>query len=95
MDDVSHAGVLLFRFQRLFGRFELLLFHSLLFSALTMWYLRRTIDEKKLLEKLEKNYQANKEKPKKMSGLAARLEALQKQQEEMMKLQQERQKHKK
>lgn len=70
-------------------------FISLLFSALTMWYLRRTIDEKKLLERLEKNYQANKEKPKKMSGLAARLEALQKQQEEMMKLQQERQKHKK
>ncbi len=70
-------------------------FISLLFSALTMWYLRRTIDEKKLLEKLEKNYQANKEKPKKMSGLAARLEALQKQQEEIMKLQQERQKHKK
>ena len=30
-----------------------------------------------------------------MSGLAARLEALQKQQEEMMKLQQERQKHRK
>ena len=60
-------------------------FISLLFSALTMWYLRRTIDEKKLLERLEKNYQANKDKPKKMSGLAARLEALQKQQEEMMK----------
>ena len=60
-----------------------------------MWYLRRTIDEKKLLERLEKNYQANKDKPKKMSELAARLEALQKQQEEMMKLQQERQKHRK
>lgn len=70
-------------------------FISLLFSALTMWYLRRTIDEKKLLERLEKNYQANKDKPKKMSGLAARLEALQKQQEEMMKLQQEHQKHRK
>lgn len=70
-------------------------FISLLFSALTMWYLRRSIDEKKLLEKLEKNYQANKDKPNKMSGLAARLEALQKQQEEMMKLQQERQKRKK
>ena len=70
-------------------------FISLLFSALTMWYLRRTIDEKKLLERLEKNYQANKDKPKKMSGLATRLEALQKQQEEMMKLQQERQKHRK
>ena len=65
-------------------------FISLLFSALTMWYLRKTTDDKKLLAKLEANYQANKNNPnKKPSGLAARLEALQKQQEEMMKRQQE------
>ena len=60
-------------------------FISLLFSALTMWWLRRTTDDKKLLAKLEANYEANKNNPnKKPSGLAARLEALQKQQEEMM-----------
>ncbi len=65
-------------------------FISLLFSALTMWYLRKTTDDKKLLAKLEANYKANKNNPnKKPSGLAARLEALQKQQEEMMKRQQE------
>lgn len=65
-------------------------FISLLFSALTMWYLRKTTDDEKLLAKLEANYQANKNNPnKKPSGLAARLEALQKQQEEMMKRQQE------
>lgn len=69
-------------------------FISLLFSALTMWYLRKTTDDKKLLAKLEANYQANKNNPnKKPSGLAARLEALQKQQEEMMKRQQEIQQH--
>lgn len=61
-------------------------FISLLFSALTMWWLRRTTDDKKLLAKLEANYEANKNNPnKKPGGLAARLEALQKQQEEMMK----------
>ena len=43
----------------------------------------------KLLAKLEANYEANKNNPnKKPSGLAARLEALQKQQEELMKRQQ-------
>ncbi len=61
-------------------------FISLLFSALTMWYLRKTTDDKKLLAKLEENYRANKNNPKrKVGGLAARLEALQKQQEEMLK----------
>lgn len=65
-------------------------FISLLFSALTMWYLRKTTDDKKLLARLEANYQANKNNPnKKPSGLAARLEALQKQQEEIMKRQQQ------
>lgn len=66
-------------------------FISLLASALTMWYLRRTTDDKKLLEKLEANYQANKNNPnKKPSGLAARLEALQKQQEAMIEAQKKR-----
>lgn len=66
-------------------------FISLLASALTMWYLRRTTDDAKLLAKLEDNYRANKNNPnKKPSGLAARLEALQKQQEAMMKAQQKK-----
>ena len=66
-------------------------FISLLASALTMWYLRRTTDDKKLLAKLEENYKANKNNPhKKPRGLAARLEALQKQQEAMMQAQQSR-----
>lgn len=63
-------------------------FISLLLSALTMWYLRKTTDDAKLLAKLEENYKANKNNPnKKVSGLAARLEALQKQQEAMIEAQ--------
>ena len=66
-------------------------FISLLASALTMWYLRRTTDDKKLLAKLEANYEANKNNPnKKPSGLAARLEALQKQQAAMLEEQKKR-----
>lgn len=58
-------------------------FISLFFSASIMWLLRKTTNDKKLLAILEANYQANKNNPKKQSGLAARLEALQKQQEEL------------
>lgn len=64
-------------------------FVSLLTSALTMWYLRRSTNDKKLLEKLEANFRANKDNPnRKPSGLAARLQALQEQQEEIKKRQQ-------
>lgn len=67
-------------------------FISLLASALTMWYLRKTTDDKKLLAKLEAYYQENKNNPnKKARGLAARLEALQKQQEALMEEQRRRQ----
>lgn len=65
-------------------------FISLFFSALIMWTLRKTTNDAKLLEKLEQKYQENKNNPKKMSGLAARLEAMQKQAEELRKQQQER-----
>ena len=58
-------------------------FISLFFSASIMWLLRKTTNDEKLLAILEANYQANKNNPKKQSGLAARLEALQKQQEEL------------
>ena len=60
-------------------------FVSLFMSAAIMWTLRKTTDDAKLLAILEANYQANKNNPKKQSGLAARLEALQKQAEEMQK----------
>jgi YidC/Oxa1 family membrane protein insertase len=60
-------------------------FVSLFMSAAIMWTLRKTTDDKKLLAILEANYQANKNNPKKQSGLAARLEAMQKQAEEMKK----------
>ena len=60
-------------------------FVSLFMSAAIMWTLRKTTNDEKLLAILEANYQANKNNPKKASGLAARLEAMQKQAEEMKK----------
>ncbi len=60
-------------------------FISLFFSAAIMWTLRKTTNDEKLLAILEANYQANKNNPKKQSGLAARLEAMQKQAEELQK----------
>ena len=58
-------------------------FVSLFMSAAIMWTLRKTTDDEKLLAILEANYQANKNNPKKSSGFAARLEAMQKQAEEL------------
>ncbi len=57
-------------------------FVSGLISILTMWYLRWSTDDKKLLAGLEAYYQQHKNDPKKVSGLQARLEALQKMQQE-------------
>ena len=65
-------------------------FISLFMSAAIMWTLRKTTDDAKLLAILEANYQANKNNPKKASGLAARLEAMQKQAEEMRQQQRNR-----
>ena len=48
-----------------------------------MWILRKTTNDEKLLATLEARYQENKKNPKKQTGLAARLEAMQKQVEEM------------
>lgn len=63
-------------------------FLSTLISVATTLVLRKTTNEAKLLAQLE----ANKKDPKKMktSGFAARLEAMQKQQEELMKQRQNR-----
>ena len=58
-------------------------FVSLFMSAAIMWTLRKTTNDEKLLAILEANYQANKNNPKKQSGLAARLEAMQKQADAM------------
>ena len=61
-------------------------FISLFFSAAIMWTLRKTTNDEKLLAILEAKYQENKNNPtKKTSGLAARLEAMQKQAEELQK----------
>ena len=61
-------------------------FISLFFSAAIMWTLRKTTNDEKLLAILEAKYKENKNNPnKKTSGLAARLEAMQKQAEEMQK----------
>ena len=68
-------------------------FISLFFSAAIMWTLRKTTNDEKLLAILEAKYQENKNNPtKKTSGLAARLEALQKQAEEQKRQRQNQQK---
>ena len=58
-------------------------FVSLFFSAAIMWTLRKTTNDEKLLAILEARYEENKKNPKRASGLAARLEAMQKQAEEL------------
>lgn len=60
-------------------------FLSGLTSILIMWFLRKTTDDRKLLAKLEAYRAKHKNDPKKTSGMAARLEALQKQMEEQQK----------
>ena len=59
-------------------------FMSLFFSALIMWILRKTTDDEKLLAILDRKYKENKDNPKKLSGLAARLQAMQQEQQEML-----------
>ncbi len=58
-------------------------FISLFFSAAIMWMLRKTTNDEKLLAILEANYKEAKNNPQKMKGLAARLQAMQEQQEEL------------
>ncbi len=61
-------------------------FLSGLTNIIMMWYLRKSTDDAKLLAKLEAYRQQHKNDPKKVSGLAARLEALQKMQEEQARM---------
>lgn len=66
-------------------------FVSLFFSATIMYTLRKTTNEEKLLAILEARYQENKNNPKKMSGLAARMQAMQEyQQREQEKIRRQR-----
>lgn len=65
-------------------------FISLFFSAAIMFALRKTTDDKKLLEKLETRRKENEANPKrKASGLYAKLEEMQRKQEEMERQRQE------
>ena len=67
-------------------------FISLFFSAAIMWLLRKTTNDEKLLAILETRYKENKDKPRKKGGFAARLEAMQKQAEEMRKMREQQSK---
>lgn len=60
-------------------------FVSLFFSAAIMWLLRKTTNDAKLLAILEARYKENQSKPRKTSGLAARIEAMQREAEELRK----------
>ena len=60
-------------------------FISGLLNIITMWYLRMKTDDAKLLAGLEAYREQHKNDPKKVSGLQARLEALQKMQQEQAK----------
>ena len=64
-------------------------FVSLFFSAAIMWTLRKTTNDAKLLQILEARYEENKANPKKLSGLAARLQAMKEQQQEMQRKREE------
>lgn len=60
-------------------------FISLATSALTMWYLRRTTDDAKLMAKMEAYYEKNKNNPSKQpSGMAAKFQSLMEQQQKLL-----------
>ena len=65
-------------------------FLSVLISILMMWYLRKTTDDQKLLAQLEAYREQHKNDPKKVSSMAQRLEAMQKQQEMIRQMQQKK-----
>ncbi len=67
-------------------------FLSGLTSVLIMWGLRRFTDDNKLLAQLKAYKEKNANNPKKMGGLAARLEAMQKMAEEQQRRQQQKKK---
>ena len=64
-------------------------FISLFFSAAIMWLLRKTTNDEKLLQILEAKYEENKKNPTKMSGMMARMQALQEMQKKQMEMRQQ------
>ena len=73
-------------------------FVSGLISILTMWYLRKTTDDKKLLAQLERRHAERKAAGsgvQKTSSMMGRLQAMAEKQQEMMRQQQEAQNRKK
>ena len=64
-------------------------FISLFFSAAIMWLLRKTTNDEKLLAILEAKRAELKKNPKKMSGFAARMQAMQEKQQEMQRQREE------
>ena len=64
-------------------------FVSLFFSAAIMWLLRKTTNDEKLLQILEAKYEENKKNPGKMSGMMARMQALQEMQQKQMEMRQQ------
>ena len=70
-------------------------FLSTLISVLIFVYLRYTVKEDELLKKMEAYYETNKSNPtKQRSGMMARLEALQQEQQRLLEEQQKRNKNK-
>lgn len=67
-------------------------FLSTLISVFTFIYLRHAIKEDELLRKMQAYHEANKNNPKKRSGMMARLEALQQEQQRLLEEQQKRRK---
>lgn len=67
-------------------------FISTLISVFIFIYLRRAIKEDVLLQKMEAYYETNKNNPAKRSGMMARLEALQQEQQRILEEQQKRNK---
>ncbi len=67
-------------------------FLSTLISVFTFIYLRRAVKEDELLRKMQAYHEANKNNPKKRSGMMARLEALQQEQQRILEEQQKRRK---
>ncbi len=65
-------------------------FLSGLTSILIMWFLRKTTDDKKLLAQMEAYKAKNANNPKRQSGMASRLEALQKMAQEQQQQQKKR-----
>lgn len=65
-------------------------FLSGLINIFTMWYLRKNTDDAKLLAELEAYREAHKNEPRKLNSMMARMAALQEQQEQLKKMQQQK-----